>query len=212
MRERTAFQFAGIILALVLSGCASIGQWWADNGDDLFATLEQAAAEWQASQTNAPTTTPPAPTTNAPPESAELPAGFPSEIDGPVKWCHPSVADWPVTSTLTASVGGGKIRVKYDKANVWPVKDGVVGNPWAIVKINGQWYAATWEYLKPGQIEKPMCVLAKCDGKGDHFKVSPLSSWTPKSGERFGLMVSGLNRGNLKNVRERTTVQMVTWP
>jgi len=209
---RTTLAIIAIAILAFAAGCASIGQWWTDNGDELFAALEQAAAEWQNSQTNAPPTTPDAPATNATPPAADLPAGFPTEIDSPIKWMNPSVADWPVTSTLAASIGGGKIRLNYDKARVWPVVDGVVGNPWAIVKINGQWYAATWEYLKPGQIEKPMDVLAKTNGKGDHFKVSPLSSWTPHSGERFGLMVSGLNRGKLANVKERTTVQMVTWP
>ena len=198
-----------IAILAIVSGCATLDQWLADNGDDLFAKLEQLAEQWN--QQNPPATNlPPDAVTNALPPVAGLPAGFPSEIDGPVKWCHPSVADWPVTSTLSASIGGGQIRLTYDRAKVWPAVDNVVGNPWAIVKINGQWYAGTWEYLRPGQTAKPMAVL---DGsKGDHFKVSPLNKWRPSSGERFGLMVSGLNRGNLKNVKERTTVQMVTWP
>ena len=42
--------------------------------------------------------------------------------------------------------------------------------------------------------------------------MSPLSSWEPSSGERFGLMVSGLVRGGLSNVKERSNVSMVTWP
>ena len=115
-------------------------------------------------------------------------------------------------ASLNASVGGGMISLPYDKARVWPQRSGVNANPWAIVKINGQWYAATWEYLKFGQIAKPACVLGKCGGQGDHFKVAPLSSWRPVSGERFGLMVSGLARGNLRNVKERSNVSMVTWP
>lgn len=210
MKPHIAIHIIGTILVVALSGCATIG-WLADNGDELFTKLEELADKWN--QQNPPATNaPPDAVTNAPPPVAGLPAGFPSEIDGPVKWCHPSVADWPVTSTLSASVGVGQIRLNYDKAKVWPSVDNVVGNPWAVVKINGQWYAGTWEYLRPGQTAKPMSVLAKTGGKGDHFKVSPLSSWTPRSGERFGLMVSGLNRGNLKNVKERTTVQMVTWP
>lgn len=46
----------------------------------------------------------------------------------------------------------------------------------------------------------------------DHIAVSPLSSWRPTSGERIGLMVNGLARSSLRNVRERSNVAMVTWP
>ena len=46
---------------------------------------------------------------------------------------------------------------------------------------------------------------------GDHIKVAPLSSWEPRPGERMGLMVSGLARGGLSNVKERSNVSMVTW-
>jgi hypothetical protein len=136
---------------------------------------------------------------------------FPSEIDGPIIWLNTDVSGWAETATLNASVGGGMINLPYDKAHVWPARSGVNANPWAIVKIGGQWYAATWEYLRHGQIAKPMGVLSK-QGFGDHFKVAPLSSWTPRSGERFGLMVSGLARGQLRNVKERSNVTMVTWP
>ena len=207
---KTAAALILVILASLFAGCAAISP---EMVDQTFDQLEALYADWQAAQTNAPPAAPDEPAPPAtPPPAAELPAGFPAEIDGPIIWLRTSVVDWPVTSTLAASIGGGKIRMQYDKTRVWPVVDGVVGNPWAIVKINGQWYAGNWEYLKPGQIEKPMDVLAKTNGKGDHFKVSPLSSWTPRSGERFGLMVSALARGNLKNVKERTNVQMVTWP
>jgi hypothetical protein len=75
---------------------------------------------------------------------------------------------------------------------------------------DGKWYAATFEWLRPGQTSKPVGVL---DGsKGDHIKRSPLSNWRPRKGERFGIMVSGLARGGARNVSERTNVQMVTWP
>ena len=72
--------------------------------------------------------------------------------------------------------------------------------------------ALSVQYLKSGQQSKPMSVLSKTDGKGDHFKVAPLSSWTPRSGERIGLMVSGLARTKMRNVKERSNVVMVTWP
>jgi len=132
---------------------------------------------------------------------------WPAEITGTVKFLGPDVSSWPVTASLNASVGGGKVNLPYSKAKVWPASDGVNANPWVFVNLNGQWYAATWEYLRHGQTMKDM------SGKswGDHIKVSPLSSWEPRPGERMGLMVSGLARGGLSNVKERSNVSMVTW-
>ena len=137
---------------------------------------------------------------------------WPAEITGSIKWLNTDVSGWAETASLHASVKGGTINMPYSKARVWPGVDGVNANPWAIVNINGKWYAATFEWLKVGQTTKPTSVLSQTDGKGDHFKVSPLSSWRPRSGERFGLMVSGLARGGLRNVKERSNICMVTWP
>lgn len=136
--------------------------------------------------------------------------GWPSEINGPIKWLHTDVSKWSVTASLKASVGGGTINMPYSKARTWPNNGGVNANCWAIVNIGGQWYAATFEYLRPGQQAKPVGVLD--GGKGDHFKVSPLNQWRPRSGERFGIMVSGLARSSSRNVQERSNVSMVTWP
>ena len=132
---------------------------------------------------------------------------WPAEITGTVKFLGPDVSSWPVTASLNASVGGGKVNLPYSKARVWPASDGVNANPWVFVNLGGQWYAATWEYLRHGQTMKDM------SGKswGDHIKVAPLSSWEPRPGERMGLMVSGLARGGLSNVKERSNVSMVTW-
>lgn len=153
-------------------------------------------------------------------DGATAPAGNPAPTDSgggtmpaelsSVQWLHTDVSGWAETATLSASVGGGTINLNYDKARVWPAVDGVNANPWVFVNLNGQWYAATFEYLRHGQTAKPMGVL---DGRlGDHIKVSPLNQWRPRSGERIGLMVSGLARSQLRNVRERSNVVMVTWP
>lgn len=129
---------------------------------------------------------------------------------GAISWKGKNVSSWPVTATLRASVSGGTVKLDYDKARVWPEVDGVCANPWAIVNIGGRWYAATFEYLRPGQKSKPSYTL---DGShGDHFKTEPLSSWRPQSGEVFGLMVSGLCRGGLSNVKERSNICIVRWP
>ena len=121
--------------------------------------------------------------------------------------------DWKQTAKMTASIGGGLISFPYDKAKVWPAADGVNANPWVIVKwTDGKWYAATFEWLRSGQTSKPMWVLDKSTGKGDHIKKSPLNKWTPKSGERFYVMVSGLARSSVRNVQERSNPVQVVWP
>ncbi len=139
-----------------------------------------------------------------------LSTGWPSEITGSIKWLHTDVSSWPVTASLSARVSGGTINMPYSKSKSWHAVGGLNANPWAIVNIGGQWYAGTFEYFRYGQSSKPVGVL---DGsKGDHFKVSPLNSWRPRSGERFGIMISGLARSNSRNVKERSNVSMVTWP
>ncbi len=132
---------------------------------------------------------------------------WPAEITGTVKFLGSDVSSWPVTASLNASVSGGRVNLPYSKAKVWPASDGMNANPWVFVNLNGQWYAATWEYLRYGQTMKDM----RGKSWGGHIKVAPLSSWEPRAGERIGLMVSGLARGGLSNVRERSNVCMVTW-
>jgi len=142
------------------------------------------------------------------------PADWPAELST-VTWLHANVRDWPQTAQMTASISGGQIRFPYDKASVWPVATSGTGkgtnaNVWAIVQIAGKWYAATWEWLRKGQTSKPVGCL---DGsKGDHFKVSPLDKWHPKSGERFYLMVSGHARSTGRNVKERSDPVEIVWP
>ena len=139
---------------------------------------------------------------------------WPAEL-ADVKWLHANVRDWPQTAKLTANVDAKNINFPYDKAGVWPVAtsgtgEGTNANVWAIVQISGKWFAATWEWLRKGQTSKPVGCL---DGsKGDHFKVSPLNKWRPKSGERFYLMVSGHARTASRNVKERSNPYKVTWP
>lgn len=143
-------------------------------------------------------------------------AEWPSELAN-VQWLHANVRDWPTTAQMTASISGGQIRFPYDKANSWPVatsgvEKGTNANVWAIPQINGRWYAATWEWLRQGQTSKPMWVLDKSTGKGDHFKVAPLNNWRPRSGERFYIMVSGHARASGRNVQERSNPAEVIWP
>ena len=204
MKSRTSRLMMGgaaLAVAVWMAGCET-----STLDDQGTLTLEQLQG---LASTNAVVTV----ETNAP-SAGETPSTgtttnslWPAEITGTVKFLNTDVSSWPVTASLNASVGGGKVNLPYSKARVWPAADGVNANPWVFVNLNGQWYAATWEYLRSGQTVKDM------SGKswGEHIKVAPLSSWEPRPGERFGLMVSGLVRGGLSNVKERSNVSMVTW-
>lgn len=198
---------AALAVALFAVGCET--STLDDEGTVTLAQL-QGLAETNAVatvvETNATETT----TTGTTTTGTSTNGGWPTEITGSIKWLHTDVSSWPETASMSASVGGSTINFPYSKSKVWPAVDGVNANPWVIVNMDGQWYAATFEWLRYGQTSKPKGVL---DGSmGDHIKVSPLNRWRPHSGERFGIMVSGLARTSTRNVKERSNVSMVTWP
>ncbi len=129
-----------------------------------------------------------------------------------VKWLHTDVSKWPVTSTLKSvgKVGNNLFRLDYDKADVWPGvgSKNINANPWVLIKKDGKWYAATWEWLRKGQTVKSLQAV-----DGSHIKRDPLKEWHPKVGEKYGFMVSGLARdmAHFKNVQERTNILWYTW-
>jgi hypothetical protein len=82
-----------------------------------------------------------------------------------------------------------------------------VANPWVFVNLSGAWYAATWEWLRPGQTSKSRSAV-----NGDHIKQAPLASWSPSHGEDLYFMVSGLARSSQRNQQERTNLIKITWP
>ncbi len=131
-----------------------------------------------------------------------------------IRYLHANVSGWPITSQLAVSFSGGNVNMPYDKAKVWPhgktATDGgsCNANPWIIVNIDGQWTAATFEWLRIGQTSKPMKTVA-----GDHIKVGPLGgNWRPTSGTEYGWMVSSVARDKNRTVNERTNIVMARWP
>jgi hypothetical protein len=128
-----------------------------------------------------------------------------------VVWLHANVSGWPVTSGLSVRIGGGTVNLNYDAARSWPARNvqgtSVNANPWIFVNRGGTWYAATWEWLRPGQTAKPMGVV-----NGAHIKASPLGNFRPVSGETYGWMVSTLARGGERTLNERTNIVMARWP
>lgn len=175
-----------------------------------FALLLAVGCDWSTDP--APDPQPdPGPTPGPGPSPGPSPSGdWPAEITGPITWLNTDVSGWAATATLNASVSGGTISLPYSKAKAWPSVGGLNANAWAIVNVGGQWYAGTFEYLKYGQQAKPIGVVN--GSLGNHFQGEPLNHWRPRSGERIGIMVSGLARSSARNVRERSNVSMITWP
>ncbi len=133
-----------------------------------------------------------------------------------VVWLDTDVSGWSMAATLNASVGGGMINLPYDKANVWPTtstraSDGgpINGNCWVFVRVNGTWHAATFDWMRTGQAAKAATAVR---GTGGHIPHAPLNTWTPRSGERYGFMVSTPARTDDRTINERSNVSMVTWP
>ncbi len=142
-----------------------------------------------------------------------------------VTWLHHNVSRWSETSRITSVQvkSGGQICIDYTERGRWPAgnplkKGQLVGNPWVFVKISGRYYAATYEWLRPGQRCKfghentrPLSKVYNSAWRG-HIKVSPLNRWIPKPGEIVGFMISGLARNSVRNVLKRTNVQFYRLP
>ena len=141
-----------------------------------------------------------------------------------VTWLHQNVGSWRETSRISSvSVKtSGEVCVKHSKSGVW--RDGgkgVAGNPWIIVKLNGKYYAGTWEWLRPGQTCKLgqyryglRGLYSSKDSLPRHIKVEPLNSWVPQGGETVGFMMSTLARSGMygSNGQERSNVHWYRLP
>ncbi|WFB37312.1 hypothetical protein P3T73_06000 [Kiritimatiellota bacterium B12222] len=149
--------------------------------------------------------------------SSAVSSGGGNDIDvGSVIFLDADVSGWAQTANLNASVSGGSIVLDYDQANSWPsasvrAKDGssLNANPWVVVNVNGQWYAATFEWLKTGQTAKPTSVVT---GRGGHIVQAPLNTFNPVSGQQYGFMVTTPARGGSRTINERSNISVVTWP
>ena len=131
-----------------------------------------------------------------------------------VNWLHEDVSQWAVTSQVTyAGVDPDSITIEHTKAGQWPQfelgGDTVIeGNPWVIVYRDGQWQAATYEWLRPGQTTKGVTA----ETLGPNTKREPLASWQPRPGELVGFMVSTPARDGSRTIQERSNIQLVRWP
>lgn len=202
MASRMMMGWAALAVAVWVAGCET-----STLDDEGTLTLEQlqGLASTNAVVTVETNTTSTGGTTSTGTTTNSL---WPAEIDGPIHWLHHDVSKWPVTASIHVSFSGNRINFPYSKSKVWSAVDGVNGNPWVIAKIDGTWYAATFEWLSFGQTSKPTSTVG-----GGNIKAAPMDgNWAPRSGQRVGIMVSGLARSKTRNVEERTEMIMVTWP
>lgn len=129
-----------------------------------------------------------------------------------VRWLHTNVSTWPIASELTrVTMRDSQVCLYHSQAGRWPVRDGVEGNPWVFARFGGIWHAATYEWLRPGQVCKGVTRSGE-RSIGRHTKRPPFPEWVPASGEDVGWMVSGLARDAKRNIQARTQIVLTTWP
>lgn len=135
------------------------------------------------------------------------------EIDAfDVTYLHTPIADWPQTSVITGiTMGPSQICVFHTGANRFPQSQYgeiiVEGNLWVFAPINGRWYGATWDWVRPGQ---------QCKGENkyqlgpDQIRIPPMNTWIPASGSPICFAVSARARDGVPAGRERSNIACTT--
>lgn len=157
--------------------------------------------------------------------SAPSYAGFPNDLDDVVfieEGQNPGLTNFvrgmAVTGTLSVTIaganpfGGTNVILDNSARNAWPPGPGILfccnAVAWLVVKVDGIWYAGTWEFLRIGQTTKSTVAMR---GQG-HLKFPPLNAFLPKNGEIYGYFNSCITRNGItprdNNCRERTTIAL----
>jgi hypothetical protein len=141
----------------------------------------------------------------------------------------PNVADWAQTSQVTnVFIGNGQICLEHTKLGQWPTTVffddpstlvegnwGFCGNGQFMNSGDGrnQWYCAAAVWYRPGQ----QCKGEDANSLKDTWyqpNEEPMKSWTPRSGELFGIYATTPARfwPSMRTVDERTNVVLMRWP
>jgi hypothetical protein len=179
---------------------AEIRQYVTDALIPLYQRLEKLEHPNQGPPLPVPT---PQPTPPPPVPFRDFPAG--------TTFLHADVSGWAVTSTVTRAFVDAKkgLVCEHTKAGKWPPLGEGEGNAWIVAQVDGRWYAATYEWLHPGQTAK---LGGKIQDVGPNTKKEPLRSWHPKPGEKVGLFMSTFARDARRTTNERSNIAWVTWP
>lgn len=199
-----------------ISGSGSTAYTWAREGgynlsaeftdQEGFLTRETVRVTVRSGATTPPTDP------NPPPKS-----GGADQLDPrQVTWLHRDVSSWPITSTVTdVTITRSEMCVDHSGAGRFPTSQfgtiQVEGNVWIFAQINGRWYGATYDWLRPGQV----CKGVTGDELGrDQIRIAPMdASWPgPRSGDTVGFMVSARARDDVSAGAERTNIVLVRWP
>jgi hypothetical protein len=141
-----------------------------------------------------------------------------------ITWLHTDVSGWDVTSSVTAAhINYDELCIFHTMAGLWPEVLGIFsedpdapmeGNLWIIARVDGVWYAATFDYLRPGGECKYDGYGPDDEGPGPAtFGAVPLSTWVPQTGEPVWMFVSTVARHKpLGPLSERSDYVQLLWP
>lgn len=144
-----------------------------------------------------------------------------------ITWLHRNISGWDQTSTVTGITlprdSEAPVCAFYDEAGQWPPYQDVPGdpntvgdgNPWVFANIGGQWFGATFEWLRPGQQCKDGVTRTGSTSIGRHTKVPPMETWVPQHGEQVCFAMStrarSLGPGSGPPLL-RTNIACTLWP
>ncbi|MBI2568851.1 MAG: hypothetical protein HYV63_17670 [Candidatus Schekmanbacteria bacterium] len=149
---------------------------------------------------------------------ADDPGAVSDEFPADTVFLHTNPSSWPATSRLDrVEITDQGISFEHSKAGKWKTtSDGVEGNLWIVVEIDGKQYAATVEWLRSGQTQKNFgasSLQELAQALGPHTKKPPLDQWVPRPGEKIGFFVSTPARfGPQTGQMERSNIAWTTWP
>ncbi|MBI4520107.1 MAG: hypothetical protein HY701_04680 [Gemmatimonadetes bacterium] len=132
-----------------------------------------------------------------------------------VVYLHRNIAAWEQTSLVTGlTISSGQICVYHTGAGTFPQSIFgdifIEGNIWVFAPINGVWYGATWDWLRPGQ---------ECKGEGlrdlgpDQIRKPPMDhTWNPAPGTPVCFAMSARARDEVEAGEVRTNIACTTVP
>jgi hypothetical protein len=135
-----------------------------------------------------------------------------------ITWLDADVGGWARTSRIgRVGIDGQTVTIAHTRAGRWPTvrlgDKALEGNPWVLVQRGGRWYAATYEWLVPGQTTKRITGEDLAAAIGEHRGLPfPAAAFAPRPGELVGFMVSAPARGDRRSVRERSNIVLARWP
>ena len=204
VRGRSVTPFLSTVLCaslLVASGCGKIDTETVTGADTVDSTDAVAAADTASTPAaGADTATTPATT---------------SGLDlSTVTFLHANPTNFPVNATVTSATVSGNhhINMSFTRPR-YQAENGIDANVWVFGNVNGQWYAATFEWVRVGATGWNKDLEAT--GSQAPFvqtEASPLNSWRPVEGETVYFMVSSICRGGARSgARGRSEPFKATW-